>query len=193
MTDTTVPQTPAFCPNPDCPFHRGPAASWRWVRNGYFSRQCSPRRVQRFRCCHCRRHFSEQTFRQFHPTGFHLLAGATKVELYSDEHQDYPRALRRLASLSVVHHTTSSRAARTSRNPLFAVNLLDLLVRHGGSNHKRETIGFSKRRQSAIERLWVLLAWRNYVKSFSERKRDAHRRDPAVGVGKSYPQSSAHN
>jgi transposase-like protein len=314
MTDTTAPQAPPFCPNPDCPYHSGTTASWRWVRNGYFSRRGSPRRVQRFRCGHCRRHFSQQTFSttywlkrpellvpifhrllgcsgfrqigrefecspqtiathsarlgrhcllfherlrprgeltepcvldtfvsfeysQFHPTGFHLLAGkeshffhgfadselrrsgsmtarqkrkrarlealhgrpdprstekevaalleivlagSTQVELYTDEHQDYPRALRRLASLSVVHHTTSSRAARTPRNPLFVVNLLDLLIRHGGSNHKRETIGFSKRRQGAAERLWIMLAWRNYVKSFSERKRDA---TPAMRLG----------
>jgi hypothetical protein len=54
------------------------------------------------------------------------------------------------------------------------------LIRHGGANHKRETIGFSKRRQSAAGRLWAMLVWRNYVKSFSERKRDA---TPAMRLG----------
>ena len=53
------------------------------------------------------------------------------------------------------------------------MNLLDLLIRHSSANHKRETIAFSKRRQSAAERLFVLVVWRNYLKSFSERKRDA--------------------
>jgi transposase-like protein len=314
MTATSAAAAPPFCPNPACSFHRRPTTSWRWVRYGSFARQRPWERVQRFQCCHCRRHFSDQTFRatywlkrpewlvpifhrlvgcsgfrqiarelecspqtiathaarlgrhcllfhdhlrprgefgepavldtfvsfeysQFHPTGFHLLtgkeshffhgftdselrrsgamtagqkrrrarlearhgrpdprstekevaallaivtAGTGTLALYTDEHQDYPRALRRLAPLQVEHHTVSSRAARTVRNPLFPINLLDLLIRHGGANHKRETIAFSKRRQSAADRLWILLVWRNYVKSFSERKRDA---TPAMRLG----------
>jgi hypothetical protein len=71
----------------------------------------------------------------------------------------------------VRHRTVSSRAARTAHNPLFAINLLDLLIRHCGANHKRETIAFAKRRQMAIWRLWVMLAWRNYMKWVSERTR----------------------
>jgi len=308
-------QAPPFCPNPACPFHASPTASWRWVRAGFFRRQASPQRIQRFQCRHCRRHFSAQTFHgtywlkqpqllvpvahrllgcsgfrqiarefdvspqtilglsarlgrqcllfheqlrpkgelgepldldsfvsfewsQYHPTQFHVAAGqeshyfhgftdsearrsgtmrpgqrrrrawleardgrpdprsverevaavlgivtagATHLSLHTDEHEDYPRALRHQRHLQAVeHHTVSSRAARTARNPLFAINLLDLLIRHSGANHKRETIAFSKRRQSAAERLWLLLVWRNYVKSFSERKRDA---TPAMRAG----------
>lgn len=305
---------PPFCPNASCLFHRGPTTSWHWVRDGYFRRQREPFRVQRFRCRHCRRHFSEQTFRttywlrrpdllvptfhrlvggsafrqiarefgcspqtlathsarlgrhcllfhermrpkgpvdeplaldtfvsfeysQYHPTGFHLLAGQrshffhgfTDSELrrsgtmtvkqkrkrarlerlhgrpdprsvekevaellglalkgsraavvHSDEHHDYPRALRHLSTVQVEHHTISSRAARTPQNPLFPINLLDLLIRHSGANHKRETIAFSKRRQCAAERMAILVVWRNCVKSFSERKRDA---SPAMRLG----------
>jgi len=95
------------------------------------------------------------------------------VVVRSDDHPAYPRALRRLSGRRVRHEVTSSRLPRTPSNPLFPVNLLDLLIRHGSANHKRETIAFSKRRQSAAERLAVLLVWRNYLKSFSERKRDA--------------------
>ena len=309
-----APQAPPFCPNPACPFHTAPTASWRWVRAGFFRRQASPQRIQRFQCRHCRRHFSEQTFSntywmkepqlllpvahrllgcsgfrqiarefgvspqtvlgisarlarqcllfheqlrpkgeltepqgmdsfqsfewsQYYPTLFHVLAGkeshyihgftdsevrrsgsmragqrkkrewlesrlgrpdprsverevaallaivtagSTQLELWSDEHQDYPRALRRQRHLTIEHRTISSRAARTTRNPLFVINLLDLLIRHSGANHKRETIAFSKRRQSAADRLWLLVCWRNYVKSFSERKRDA---TPAMRAG----------
>ena len=92
-----------------------------------------------------------------------------ELDLHTDEHMDYPRAIERVPHLAVRHQTISSRAARTSRNPLFAVNLLDLLIRHCGANHKRETIAFSKRRHSAAARLWVFLVWRNYSKWFSER------------------------
>lgn len=98
----------------------------------------------------------------------------------SDEHPAYPRAWRHLPDRRLAHETVPSRQPRTPTNPLFAANLLDLLIRHSSANHKRETIAFSKRRQSAAERLWVLLVWRNYLKSFSERKRDA---TPAQRLG----------
>jgi hypothetical protein len=95
------------------------------------------------------------------------------LRIHSDEHPAYPRALRRLRGFEIEHRVTSSKKPRTPQNPLFPVNLLDLLIRHGGGNHKRETIAFSKRRQSAAERLAILQVWRNFVKHFSERRRDA--------------------
>ena len=90
------------------------------------------------------------------------------VQLHSDDHPAYPRAFRTLSELTVHHHITSSLERRTTSNPLFPVNLLDLLIRHNGANHKRETIAFSKRRQGAIERLALLQVWRNFIKPFSE-------------------------
>jgi len=313
MSDPTAPQTPPFCPASDCPFHTC-SRGWRFVRTGFFSRQRQPWRVQRYRCCHCRRNFSDQTFRttywlrrpdllvtvfrnllgcsgfrqiareldvspstiatqagrlgrhcllfhelhrphgplgeplvidgfisfeysQYHPTAFHLAVGADShflygftdselrrsgrmsgrqrrrraqlearlgrpdprsteyevttllgivaaapqtLELRSDDHRDYPRALARLPQLTVHHQVTSSRLPRTPFNPLFSVNLLDLLIRHSSANHKRETIAFSKRRQSAAERLAVLMVWRNHIKWVSERQ---HQDTPAMRLG----------
>ncbi|MEP7028256.1 MAG: hypothetical protein ABI960_06645 [Candidatus Eisenbacteria bacterium] len=92
------------------------------------------------------------------------------LELDTDEHPSYPRALQRVPHLDVRHRTISSRAARTAKNPLFPINLLDLLIRHNGANHKRETIAFSKRRASAAYRLAVFAVWRNWVQPVSERK-----------------------
>lgn len=109
-----------------------------------------------------------------------VVPPGTAAQLRSDEHPAYPRAWRRLADRRIAHETVSSKQARTPANPLFAANLLDLLIRHSSANHKRETIAFSKRRQSAAERLWILVVWRNYLKSFSERKRDA---TPAQRLG----------
>lgn len=304
---------PPFCPNHACAYHRSPDG-WRFVRAGFHARLAAPRRVQRYRCCACGRHFSDQTFRttywlkrpglllstfhglvagsglrqlartlgaspstvathaarlgrhcllfhelhrlrgpateplvldsfqsfefsQYHPTLFHLLIGQRShfllgftdselrrsgrmtsrqkrrrreleaalgrpdprsterevtallalalpepqaLDLHTDEHSDYPRALARLTHLRVTHLTISSRALRTTRNPLFAVNLADLLIRHSSANHKRETIAFSKRRQAAAERLWVWLVWRNWLKWFSERRKED---TPAMRAG----------
>jgi transposase-like protein len=102
------------------------------------------------------------------------------IVLHTDEHQDYPRAIRRVGHLQVEHHTISSRAARRPQNPLFAVNLLDLLLRHSGAHHKRETIAFAKRRQGALERAAIFQTWRNWIKWVSERKQ---RDTPAMRLG----------
>jgi len=314
MANDTAPQAPPFCPDPRCDFHRPGAPGWRYRRAGTHSRLAAPHRVQRYRCGHCGRGFSDQTFRttywlkrpdlltpvlhrllgcsafrqiaresgvspqtvlthaarlgrhcllfhqlhrppgpvteplaldsfqsfewsQYHPTLFHTLVGSEShfchgftdselrrsgrmtdaqrgrrrrleatlgtpdprsieievarllaialpepqtVVLHTDEHQDYPRALRRLEGHRFEHRTVSSRAARTPRNPLFPINLLDLLIRHCGANHKRETIACSRRRQSAAERLWLFVVWRNHMKHFSENRREG---SPAMRLG----------
>lgn len=304
---------PPFCPASDCPYHHS-RRGWRYKRVGFYHRQATPTRIQRYQCGHCRRRFSTQTFAttywlrrpellvpiahrvlgcaayrqvarefrvspqtvlghvaragrhallfhqrhrppgpvgeplacdgfesfefsQYHPCHFHLVAGTEShfffaftdtelrrkgrmtarqrrrraqlearygrpapgalahdvaaavrlaapapqaLTLHSDDHPAYPRAVGRLTGYRVEHRVTPGRAPRTPRNPLFEVNLLDLLIRHGGANHKRETIAFSKRRHSAAQRLALFQVWRNFVKSFSERRRDA---TPAQRLG----------
>jgi transposase-like protein len=109
-----------------------------------------------------------------------LAASPQPLAVRSDEHPAYPRAFRRLAGYPLAHQCTSSLDARTPHNPLFPVNLLDLLLRHNSANHKRETIAFSKRHQSVIERAAWLLLWRNFGKHFSERHRQG---TPAMRLG----------
>jgi len=94
------------------------------------------------------------------------------LEIHSDEHPAYPRAWRRVPEVEVRHRVTPSKQARTTGNPLFPVNRADLWLRHAGANHKRETIAFSKRRASVVERAAMLAVYLNYQKSFSEKKRD---------------------
>jgi transposase-like protein len=102
------------------------------------------------------------------------------VTIRSDLHPAYPPALRRLEGRRFHHERTSSKLSRTTRNPLFPVNLADLLLRHSSANHKRETIAFSKRRQGAMYRAAIWVVWRNYVKSRSENRRNS---PPAVLLG----------
>lgn len=288
--------TPPHCTNPDCPKHCDPT-NWKFQKFGTFTRtRCQPAVIQRYRCCHCRRTFSTQTFdcsywlrsaghlhrifhgliacsglrqiateiglapatvqrltsrlgrhcllyqerhrpvpretlvldgfesfefSQYHPFHFNALVGAhsqffyhftdsplrrkgsmtaaqklrrealeaahgrpdpkalrhgvrevlalslpepAAITLLTDNHKTYPRALKELAHLEITHHVTSSKKRRTTSNPLFPVNHLDLLIRHSGANHKRETIAFSKRRQGAIERLFAFQVWKNFLR-----------------------------
>ena len=96
-----------------------------------------------------------------------------ELVIHSDDHPAYQRAIRRLRMLPETpdfrHQITSSTVRRTTSNPLFPVNLADLLLRHGQANHRRETIAFSKRRQGALERLAVFVVWRNAIKSRREK------------------------
>ena len=110
-----------------------------------------------------------------HPLIPQLPAGALRI--HCDDHKAYPRALKRLkrdvASLSRIELTvTSSKARRTSRNPLFPVNLTDLRLRNGSVNHVRETIRFSKRRQCAMERMAILAVSHNFVQKRSQNGAD---------------------
>jgi transposase-like protein len=102
------------------------------------------------------------------------------VVLRSDEHPSYPRAMQGLSDRSFHHQATSSKDARTTTNPLFPVNLADMLLRHSSSNHKRETIAFSKRRQGAMYRVAIWAVWRNYIKDRSENRRVG---TPAMALG----------
>ena len=58
---TTV---PGRCPNPACELHdhaSPPAVAFYWRKGAFTGRDHAT--VARFQCKHCRRHFSEQTFR----------------------------------------------------------------------------------------------------------------------------------
>jgi len=303
MSGTSPPFRPPFCPNPKCDSRKNPL-SWRYHKKGFFLRDAKPHRIQRYRCTHCHRYFSSQTFSttywlrrghlleavfhrlvscsgirqiaretgvshstirrlsdrlgrhcllfheqmrpksgpteplvldgfrtfehsQYWPMDLNLVVG-TSLFLYgfndaelrrsgtmrpsqaakrlilektygrpdpsatekgveellrrvvppgahavlrSDEHPAYPRAMKRLKDRSFEHERTSSKAARTTSNPLFPVNLSDMLIRHCSSNHKRETIAFSKRRQSALYRMATFTVWRNYMKDRSENRK----------------------
>ena len=91
------------------------------------------------------------------------------LRLRSDEHAAYEQAVKRLIGWRVEHLQVSSKAPRTPQNPLFPANLLDLLMRHGGANHKRRTIAWSKRRQSAMLRSAIFQVDRNWMRGVRAR------------------------
>ena len=53
---------PPFCPNKECTYHDQKQYPFRWfTRNGFYKTKCFGR-IQRYRCAHCRKEFSSQTF-----------------------------------------------------------------------------------------------------------------------------------
>ncbi|MCB1183356.1 hypothetical protein KDM41_07975, partial [bacterium] len=109
-----------------------------------------------------------------------VLRGRRSARVLSDDHPAYRRAIRRM-NVRIEHAVTPGTAYRDRNNPLWEVNLLDLLIRHSSANHKRETIAWSKRRQSSAERLAILLVWRNYMKGRREKVRGSP--TPAMELG----------
>ncbi len=102
------------------------------------------------------------------------------IVLRSDEKKEYGWALARLPAHRITRETTHSKKPRTPRNRLFPINAHHGFLRHSGANHKRETIAFSKRRQSALYRLAIWVVWRNYMKDRSENRRKG---TPANALG----------
>jgi transposase-like protein len=98
-----------------------------------------------------------------------LLCDRTSVTVRSDDHPAYPRAFTGLR-VSISHRITSSKERRVERNPLWEINVLDLMIRHSTAAHKRETIAWVKRRQASIEKLAIFQVWRNYVKRRREKE-----------------------
>ena len=295
MHRTTASFVPPHCPRTRCPYHINPVG-WRWKHHGAYTRQASPTVIPRFRCCHCGRTFSSQTFHttyylkrpelqvpllyridagsgyrqmaremrcshstlvhqvarlgrhallfmathrpkgrleeplvidgfesfaysQYHPLHLNLAIGAgtgfhygfthsplrrkgrmtseqrvrreaietthgrpdpkaiergmaetirmsapspQPLEIRSDEHPAYKRSFDRLRGYEVDHRETPSTAPRTADNDLFLANRREMMLRHNGANHRRETIAFSKRDQGVVDRAAIHLMLANY-------------------------------
>jgi hypothetical protein len=58
---------------------------------------------------------------------------------------------------------------------------LHRLIRHSLAHHRRETIAFGRRLNALMERLFLAVIWKNFVKGRSER--DSRSRSPAMMVG----------
>ena len=71
--------------------------------------------------------------------------------------------------------------AQARDEAMFPVDLLHGILRHSLAAHKRETIAFGRRLNAIMERLYVAVVWRNFIKGVSERKGDPT--TPAMKLG----------
>ena len=93
------------------------------------------------------------------------------LTLWTDEHQAYPRSINRIPTLksardsgSFVHHTVSSKSARTVSNPLFAVNYYDRELRKDVAAFRRESTCFTRNVSNGLSRFVLHLVYHNYQK-----------------------------
>jgi hypothetical protein len=71
--------------------------------------------------------------------------------------------------------------ARARDRAMFPVDALHGLLRHTAAHHRRETIAFGRRLNAIMERLFLTVVWRNFLKGRSERKPDPD--TPAMRLG----------
>ena len=104
MPNPTFDRRPPFCPNPRCDFHVDPTG-WRFHKKGFYLRDTRPHRIQRYRCTHCGRFFSSQTFSVFYwlrrgdllrPT-FHRLVACSGFRQIAREFEVSHTTIRRLS------------------------------------------------------------------------------------------------
>lgn len=116
-----------------------------------------------------------------------------KLQINSDDHTAYAPAFRRHPAACRLDHQIYPNPKRgpkgAPRSPLalerdramFAVDVLHMLWRHSSAHHRRETIAFARRTNAVLERGFLFIVWRNFVKGRSERKPDPT--TPAMMLG----------
>ena len=121
-----------------------------------------------------------------------LPANAT-LELISDGHPGYRSGLREHPARTRIRHRAfpnpkqrfqgerRTPEARRRDREMFAVDLLHSLIRHSQAHHRRETIAFGRRHNALIERGFLMMAWRNFIKRRTERRSDTT--TPAMILG----------
>lgn len=112
-----------------------------------------------------RRDNSEQAIKRTLRRGAELAAGLASVELETDEKVTYPRlAKEAFGAERLVHHTTNSKLARRTWNPLFPVNHTEAMARDLMGRLRKESWLVSKKRRYLDLALQVFIAYRNYVR-----------------------------
>jgi hypothetical protein len=108
----------------------------------------------------------------------------SKLRLVTDGHAAYRRALAVRPDRDRVRHrvypnpprgpkgSEPTPAAKVRDRELRPVDALHGLLRHTCAHHRRETIAFARRTNAAIERIFLAIVWRNFVKKITERRPD---------------------
>lgn len=103
------------------------------------------------------------------------------LEVVTDKKKTYPAILREVfGARKLAHSTTSSKAVRDCKNPLFAINHTLAMLRDGVSRVVRRTWAHAKTSARLDQHLWIYVAWRNYVRGVTNRRKHE---TPAMALG----------
>ena len=104
-----------------------------------------------------------------------------RVDVVTDLKSTYPNLLKKVfEKRKLAHLTTSSKEKRNVKNPLFAINHTLAMLRDGVSRLVRRTWCHAKLRERLQLHVWIYVAWRNYVRGVSNRRKHV---TPAMELG----------
>lgn len=106
--------------------------------------------------------------------------GERPLAVSTDLKPSYATSLRERFGTRAAHTPTSGRARRVWGSQLFAINHTFALLRDGLSRLVRRSWAVSKRGEWLRAHLWIWIAWRNYVRRITNRRR---RETPAMVLG----------
>lgn len=116
-----------------------------------------------------------------------------QLSLVTDGHKDYLRAVGGKNQRDAVHHrgypnpkrgpkgSPRSAEARARDRAMGPCDHLHRLFRHSLAHHRRETIAFGRRLNALMERLFLAIVWKNFVKVY--REASPRSRPPAMRLG----------
>jgi transposase-like protein len=122
-----------------------------------------------------------------------LTADGNRLRLRADGHTAYDAAVQRHPCCQRIRllqfpdpqrgpkGAPRSPAALRRDRAMLPVDALHALLRHSQAAHRRETIAFGRRLNALMERLFLFVVWRNFIKGLSERKPDPT--TPAMRLG----------
>ena len=103
------------------------------------------------------------------------------LELVTDQKRTYPVLVKELFGKRVAAHVQeSSRRARNTLNPMFAINHTLAMLRDQVSRLVRRSWAASKDREQLAIHAWSWIAWRNYVRPVAN---DRPRMSAAMALG----------
>ena len=116
-------------------------------------------------------------------------SSSLSTDLYTDEHGTYKAAVKSDMILKCLkeqkrfkHVRVSSKAPRTTSNPLFAVNYLDRQIRKDMAEHVRETVCFARNVNRSMDRMVLYLTYHNFKKPFREQAGKMHSHAEEAGI-----------
>jgi transposase-like protein len=116
------------------------------------------------------------------------------LRLISDDHPAYRKSLVDRGDRLRVDHSIYPNPKRgpkgSKRSPearlrdrmMKVVDVLHGLIRHSGAHYRRESIAFGRRTNAIVERIFLMIVWRNFVKKVTERKTDSITAAMRVGL-----------
>jgi len=98
--------------------------------------------------------------------------GPTDLVVHTDMKASYATLLRRIFQGRALHHTTSSRMVRDTRNPLFPINTTLAMTRDNNGRLRRRSWLVTKVKDFLELQMWIFTVYRNYVRARFNRDTD---------------------